>query len=310
MSMSSNLSFQSLTLIDQRVRIVDVGANPIDGSPPYASLLHAGRAEVVGFEPNPEAFGRLQASKGPYETYLPHAIGDGGRHILHVCAAPGMTSLLRPNEDVLALFHGFGDWGRVLATEVVDTHRLDDIRETEGVELLKLDIQGAELMALRHAEKRLESTLVVQAEVEFLPLYVGQPLFTEVEAYLRNRGFMFHRFHPQVSRVVRPLLVDNNIYAGLSQLVWADGIFIRDLTRIERLSDVSLLRMAMILHDCYGSVDIVLHLLTEHDRRTRGALATAYLNGMRQQPAPPAARTVRAPRPAAGPRSRRTGSRD
>src|ERR1700704_4992440 len=35
--------------------------------------------------------------------------------------------------DVLNLFHGFMEWGRVLATEEVETVRLDDIVETEGV---------------------------------------------------------------------------------------------------------------------------------------------------------------------------------
>ena len=56
---------------------------------------------------------------------------------------------------LVLLFHGFPDWGRVLTTEPVDTVRLDDIAATSGVELLKLDIQGAELMALRHAQDRL-----------------------------------------------------------------------------------------------------------------------------------------------------------
>jgi len=310
MSTPPDLSFRALTQTNQRIKIVDIGANPIDGSPPYAGLLRAGHAEVIGFEPNPEALARLQASSGPHETYLAHAIGDGGRHILHICAAPGMTSLLLPNEKVLALFHGFSEWGRVLATETMDTLRLDDVPEAEGVELLKLDIQGAELMALRHAETRLASTLVIQAEVEFLPMYVGQPLFAEVEAYLRQRGFMFHRFYPQTSRVVRPLLVDNNIYAELSQLVWADGVFIRDLTRLEHLSDIALLRMAMILHDCYGSVDVVLHLLTEHDRRTGAILATAYLKGMRQEPAVPPIRPARVKRVASGTRTRRGSGGD
>jgi FkbM family methyltransferase len=260
---------------------VDIGANPIDGSPPYAGLLAAGLADVVGFEPNREALARLDAGKGLHKTYLPWAIGDGGGHTLHICAAPGVTSLLRPNPAVLGLFHGFPEWGRVLATEEVDTVRLDEVPETEGVELLKLDIQGAELMALSRAEARLASTLVVRAEVEFLRLYEDQPLFAEVESHLRARGFMFHRFFPQTSRVIRHMVVDNSIYAGLSQLVWADGIFIRDLKRLDALEDGALRRMAMILHDGYGSLDVAFHLLAEHDRRSGGQLAARYLEGLR-----------------------------
>jgi hypothetical protein len=106
---------------------------------------------------------------------------------------------------------------------------------------------------------------------------VNQPLFSEVEMFLRGRGFMLHRFYPTVSRVIRPLLIENNIYAPFSQVVWADAIFVRDFTRLDRLTHEQLLKSAAILHDCYGSIDLVLHLLTEADTRAGGALAPAYL---------------------------------
>lgn len=278
----STRSLDALIGIGRRIKVVDIGANPIDGTPPYASLLHAGYADVVGFEPNPEALARLGTMQGPNELYLPHAVADGQRHTLNFCQAPGMTSLLEPNIEILRLFHGFPDWGKVLATEFVDTVRLDDIEATRGVELLKLDIQGAELMALRHGQDRLREALVVQTEVEFLPLYIGQPLFSEIDLFLRPFGFMFHRFYPAVSRVVCPLLIGNNIFAGLSQMVWADALFIRDITRLDRLTNEQILGMATILHDCYASIDIALHLLTEHDHRCGTNLGSAYLTGLQQ----------------------------
>ncbi|MBX9702046.1 MAG: FkbM family methyltransferase, partial [Acetobacteraceae bacterium] len=224
-----------------RVKIADIGANPIDGDPPYAALLRAGAAEVVGFEPNRAALAVLEARRGPHECYLPHAIGDGAPHVLHICQAPGMTSLLEPDPAVLGLFHGFPDWGRVLATEAIETRRLDDVPEAAGADMIKLDIQGAELMVLRHATARLAEAVVVQAEVEFLPLYRGQPLFSEVEIFLRGQGFRLHRFLPLVSRALRPVLVNNDPYAGLSQLVWTDAVFLRDPARPDLFTDRQLL---------------------------------------------------------------------
>jgi FkbM family methyltransferase len=270
-------TFRALTRTDVRVKIVDIGANPLDGTPPYEVMLRSGDADIVGFEPNPQALAKLNAMKGPTETYLPYAIGDGGRHTLNFCQAPGMTSLLTPNPAVLNLFHGFPEWGKVTSTEELDTARLDDIEETAGVEMIKIDIQGGELMAFSNAKKRLKTTLVIQTEVEFLPLYVDQPLFSEVEMFLRKQGFMLHRFYPTVSRVVQPMLVENSIYSSLSQTVWADAVFVRDFTRLDRLSDLQLLKTGAILHDCYGSIDLVLHLLTEHDRRRGGTLGPDYL---------------------------------
>jgi hypothetical protein len=70
-----------------RVKIVDVGANPIDGPAPYAPMLAAKSAEVVGFEPNPAALARLNEKKGPLEIYLPHALGTA-RATLSTSAPP------------------------------------------------------------------------------------------------------------------------------------------------------------------------------------------------------------------------------
>ena len=273
-------SFSALTNINARIKVIDIGASPIDGRPPYTPLLRAGQAEVIGFEPNAGELTRLDRMKGPHETYLPYVIGDGARHTLYSCQAPGMTSLLPPNPAVLNLFHGFPDWGRVLSTALVDTVRLDDVPETAGAEMIKLDIQGAELMALSHGRTRLRDALLIHTEVEFLPLYSGQPLFSDIETFLRGEGFVLHRFFPAVSRVVRPLLINNDPYAGLSQLVWADAVFIKDLSRLEALSEAQLLKTAQILHDCYQSVDVVLYLLTEYDRRTQQHLGRAYLSGL------------------------------
>lgn len=266
--------------LDCRIKVVDIGANPIDGQPPYAPLLAAGRADVVGFEPNLEAHARLLQMKGPHETYLPLAVGDGKRHTLHHCKAQGMTSLLEPNPAVLSLFHGFDEWSRVLRTEEVDTVRLDDVAETAGLDLIKIDIQGAELMVLRNAAARLAGALAIHAEVEFLEMYRGQPLFADVAAFLRGHGFMFHRFEPLVSRVVKPLLLGGNIRAGYQQLVWADAIFVRDLARLDALQDAQLLRMAAILHDCYRAHDLALRLLLEHDRRAGTAHGPHYLQAI------------------------------
>lgn len=55
------------------------------------------------------------------------------------------------------------------STREVETVRLDDVPETASVDLLKIDIQGGELMVFQNAERRLADALVIQTEVEFLP---------------------------------------------------------------------------------------------------------------------------------------------
>lgn len=276
-------AFNSLTNESVRIKVVDIGANMIEELPPYAGMVMAGNADVVGFEPNLEALAELNAKKGPNEVYLPHTIGDGARHTFNCCQAPGMSSILKPNPNVLNMFHGFPDWSLILATEEVDTVKLDSIPETAGVDLIKIDIQGAELMALRHAKKRLKDALVIQVEVEFLQLYVDQPLFADIDMFLRKHNFVFHRFFPLFNRMIQPMLSNNDIYAeGLSQTLYADAIFVRDFTHLDKLSETQVLKMAAILHDCYQSYDLVLNLLTQYDRRTGKALGPDYLPALRR----------------------------
>jgi FkbM family methyltransferase len=262
------------------LKVVDVGANPIDGEVAYASLLAAGHTQIVGFEPNPDALAELNRKKGRNEIYLPHAVGDGGRRTLRLCRRPGMTSILEPNHKVLSLFYGLSEWAEVVRTVEVETVRLDDMPETAGLDLLKIDIQGAELLVFQNAPDRLAGALVVHTEVEFMPMYVGQPLFSEVDLFLRGRGLMLHRFEPLVTRDFRPLLFGTDPYAGHSQVLWADAIYVRDLTRLEALGPDQLLKLSVILHDCYKSYDVVLHLLREYDRRSGRDFGDRYFEAV------------------------------
>ncbi len=270
-------SLASLLKIDSPINVVDIGANPIDGEAPYKPLLDAGLARVYGFEPNPDALARLNATKGPNETYFPSAVYDGNEQELRVCKAQGMTSLLEPNADLLSYLHGFPEWGKVEERISIPTVRLDDVDEIEKIDYLKIDIQGGELEVFRNGANRLQDCLVIQTEVEFLPMYEGQPLFSEVELYLRELGFTFHRFVPLVSRIIQPMLLNNDIYGQLSQATYADAVFIKDFTKFDQLTSRQLKTIALILNDIYESFDIALRALMADDTKTKANLVEQYV---------------------------------
>ena len=264
--------------IERLINVVDIGANPINGDAPYKPLLDAGLVHIYGFEPNPDALARLNAAKGENETYISSAVYDRSPQELKVCGSSGMTSLLEPNANLLSYLHGFPEWGKVKERISIPTVRLDDVSEIDNVDYLKIDIQGAELEVFRNGTDRLRNCLVIHTEVEFLPMYEGQPLFSEVEMFLREQGFTFHRFEPLVSRIVQPMLINNNIYGELSQVTWADAVFIKDFTRFEQLSSEQLKIITLILNDIYGSFDIALRALMAHDTMSQSNLAEQYVN--------------------------------
>ena len=102
-----------------------------------------------------------------------------------------MTSLLTPDVNQLRLFTAFPEWGSVVEEVEVQTHRLDDL-DIDEFDLLKIDIQGAELMVFQHGRERLRNAVAVQTEVSFVPLYRDQPTFGDVDRELRSQGFVPH----------------------------------------------------------------------------------------------------------------------
>ena len=248
-----------------KLEIIDVGASYIDGDPVYKESLNSGHVNLIGFEPNTQALNDLNKTKSNNEVYLPYALGDGKRHTLNLCKAPGMTSILEPNYELLSYFQGFTKWAEITNKVEVETKRLDDIEEIRSVDFLKLDVQGAELLILENAPRTLENCLVIHTEVEFLKMYKNQPLFSDIDLFLRKQGFVLHNFHNLDRRMVSPLANPNNQFDGLNQVFYGDAVFIKDFMKLDGFSKLQLLKFAIILHDIYKSFDIVLRILISID---------------------------------------------
>lgn len=260
--------------------VVDVGALP-HGDAVYAPLLNQGLCRVVGFEPAEGACAALREEFGEPHTFLPHVIGDGSEGVLKLTRSPLTSSLYEPNQPLLRAFQQLPSLCEVVERLPVQTHRLDDIPEVQGASFLKLDVQGAELDVITGATEVLKSALVVQAEVEFLPLYEGQPLFAEIDQAMRERGFVLHRLLGAGTRAFAPILVDGDPNRGVNQLIWSDAVYVRDFMRFDELEPSELLQIAAILHTCFGSYDLVHRALTAHDARARGLYAPRYLNHLK-----------------------------
>lgn len=266
--------------------IVDVGANPIDGDPPYKAMLAAGLCRIVGFEPQAGALARLNQAKGPHELYLPYALADGTERTLHVCELEGMTSLLVPDPSHLALFNLFPIWGKVKEHLPVATKKLDDIAEVAQMDFLKMDVQGAEREVLAHGRAKLKDTVVIQTEVSFVPLYKDQPCFGEMDLILRELGFLPHSVTGTKIWPLSPMVVGNTPNRGIRQLLETDMVYVRDFSKAGNMTVEQWKHLALIAHHCYGSYDLTLkaiETLTE-----LGAVASdtgkRYLAGLAVKP--------------------------
>ena len=252
------VEFRNLLSPQRLTDVVDVGANPIEGEPPYTPMLAAGLCRVTGFEPQQEVLLELQTKKGPNERYLPYAVGDGDAHTLNICLASGMTSLLEPDPATLGLFEGFKRWGEVIERVPLQTRRLDDISETQHLDFLKIDIQGGELAVFNGGKAKLTEAVAVQTEISFVTLYKNQPGLGDIDLELRSQGFLPHCFAEIKLWPIAPSVIYNIPRQALNQLLEADIVYVRDFAHADSMSDEQLKHLALIAHHCYRSFDLAL----------------------------------------------------
>ncbi len=191
--------------------ILDVGCR----NGPRGSWLRPD-VQIVGFDPDVEECKRL-AEQFPPHKFLPLAVDAGVPRTFFNTEHPECGSFLRPRQDIIEPF-GFTAH-RITGTQEMKTVSLDYWCEANDTypELLKLDTQGTELHILQAAEDVLFAVAAVITEVEFNPLYEDQPLFGDVDHFLRAQGFEL--------RTLRDL----NEIGG--QLWWADAHYFRPSMR-------------------------------------------------------------------------------
>ncbi|WP_375455805.1 FkbM family methyltransferase [uncultured Methylobacterium sp.] len=245
--------------IDRAITIVDIGAQRLTDQPhAYAALEAAGFSlKIVGFEPLAERLAdRSLAEAGGDLCLMPDFIGDGSTRVFHVNNFDATSSLLPLNLGLTEAFVELKDLHTV-HTETAATRRLDDVLSDHGpVDFLKLDIQGFELEALQGAEALLQRTAVVHCEVSFAEIYEGQRLFSDIEIFLRHRGFDFiDLVHAHRGGYVVP----SGTVIG-DRLLWADAVFFR---HPEALSPGERSIQAMIAWHVYGKPGLAERILIE-----------------------------------------------
>lgn len=87
---------------------------------------------------------------------------------------------------------------------------------------------------------------------------------------------MFHRFLGMSGRTYSPLMVNGNPNVALSQMFWSDAVYVPDLTLLDGLEPQALLKLAALLHEIYGSVDLAHVVLVAHDRQCGTSHAERY----------------------------------
>ncbi len=198
--------------------VLDIGAN----TGQFASEIRTAFPEAVihSFEPLGDVYTSLIARMAHDRHFHAYnfALGaEDSRALIHRSHSSLSSSLL----PMLDLHVAAWPHTREVGAEEIEVRPLDSL----GLELLpellvKIDVQGFEDKVIEGGRKTLSSAAFVIAEVSFVPLYEGQPLFEQIYELLADIGFAYRGNLSQLTdpRDDRPLQ--------------ADAFFVREATHL------------------------------------------------------------------------------
>ncbi|NQU45014.1 FkbM family methyltransferase [bacterium] len=199
----------------KRPVIVDVGANKGRTIRRFLQLFPD--ATIFAFEPQPDLADDLRAAFADTKRVEVRQMAVGsrvGEIEFQVLRHASSSSALPPSQHNIR-YHP-GDMDVVEKIRVQQT-TLDSALDVERVDILKLDIQGFELEALRGATQILKKTNLLMTEIEFLPLYEEQGLFADVDTFLRGQGFRLFNLYDLFTQEDGQLTAGDALYLNESQ---------------------------------------------------------------------------------------------
>ncbi|MGI8437651.1 MAG: FkbM family methyltransferase [Chthoniobacterales bacterium] len=200
--------------LGQQITLVDVGARSGDFTRSIASFCDVKRGLLV--EVQPQHASNLRRDFRP-PRFAVEGCAASDRHgtvQLEVNEFDATTSIL-PMDRCAREFNDLDV--RLRETIECPADTLDAIVERNGittVDLLKIDVQGAEHLVLAGAHGTLSKTFRVWCEVSFRPLYHRSAVFEDIYRTMHEKGFALVEIEPA--------------YRGPGgELLQADALFVR-----------------------------------------------------------------------------------
>jgi FkbM family methyltransferase len=225
--------------LSRRFSYMDIGARGGIGWP--WSCLPLELLSVVLVEPDPEEAEKLQKhmSKTGNGMVLSGALWSNNAELsLNINRWPATSSLYPANQQFLDQFPE-SDRFHPESKISIQAHAIDSLAANGGlpdIDFIKIDVQGAELPILEGGTKTLAAGLIgLEVEVEFAEMYLGQPLFSDVDRFVREKIGLelwdlqsVHWKYRSGIRVSGP---------NKGRLIFGDALYLRPLTNIQSWLD-------------------------------------------------------------------------
>ena len=145
--------------------------------------------EVIGFEPDEAEYKRL-VEKGQKGRIFNYALYERSQQVrLNLTKVRGCSSIYEPNFDLLKNYDAVGEYvvEDIASVKAVSLDKFTQEENIGDIDFIKIDVQGAELDVLKGGRRFIaDHILGMELEVEFQQMYRNQPLFADLDIFIRN----------------------------------------------------------------------------------------------------------------------------
>ena len=270
--LDETFKFRSIAPSFGPIHIMHIGASEerFDSSHPLCCTT-LGRCDVTTFEPQEEYFqNAIFGTAVRRRTTLNIAVGapasDEDERVLHITAFRQCSSLYPPDVKELVRFSRDPGHYEVVQKLPISPVSLDQMAAhgelPSTVDFLIMDTQGAEHEIISTGASVVADVLVAVVEVHFKGMYQGAPLFSEVDVLMRNLGFEFYR---NIGVATGKFASPSPTTMRGDMMLEADALFLPNAARIAALPTERLLKLAMIMHECYDEFDFAMAMLASRE---------------------------------------------
>ena len=183
--------------------------------------------QIIGFEPDKREFANLEKRANNNIKYLNIALYKEKASLdFYLTKKQQTSSIFKPNREFLDKFER-SERFNIVGISKLEVDAIDNLfgmHNINDADFMKIDTQGSEYFVLQGAKDTIKKCIFgIEVEVEFVELYQDQPLFAEVDSFVRKQGF--HMFDIQGGYWKRAIGKDYGKKKG--QLVWGNVLYLR-----------------------------------------------------------------------------------